>query len=163
PDDEPRWVFSQATVGRVDQLYAGLRDRWMRDHLPAALLTEGPLSLSYWQWIAIPLLAAFCLVPGRFLAWLTARLATIFLVKVPFGRRLLHRLTNPTSAAWALATFVAVAPYLVLTLRAQDFVERAIRALGYLIFFWALVRTVVVVGDEISHADWARSRPSARA
>jgi MscS family membrane protein len=162
PDDEARWVFSQATVSHVDPLYATLNDRWMRDHLPVAMLIEGPLSVSYWQWIAMPLLALLCLGPGRIFTWVCTRLARVFFSRLPWSERLIQRLERPATVAWALAVFTTLTPMLALTLRAQDFLDRGIRALAYLLFFWALLRVVSVVGDEISHGDWARTRPSAR-
>jgi MscS family membrane protein len=162
PDDEARWLFSQATLTRIDGLYGDLPDRWMREHLPAALLASGPLSISWWQWLAMPLLAALCLLPGRLLASLLSGLSRILLPKQPWSARLLQRLERPVATGIALGLFVGLGPYLALTIRAQDVVDRGIRALGYLIFFWALMRVVAVVGDEIAHGDWARTRPSAR-
>jgi MscS family membrane protein len=120
------------------------------------------LSISYWQWLAMPLLALVCLLPGRLFAAVLSALARILVPKLPWSARLLQQLERPVTTGVALALFVAAAPYLALTIRGQDVVDRGIRALGYLIFFWALVRAVVVVGDEIAHGDWARTRPSAR-
>jgi MscS family membrane protein len=161
-DDEARWVFSSATVGHVDAFYATLRDRWMRDHLPAPLLMDGPLSVSWWQWLAIPLLAALCVGPGRLLAWTGGRAARALLGKMPWGAPLVLRLERPTTFGWALALFVSLTPMLALTLRGQDFMNRGTRALAYLIFFWALLRAVVVIGQEIAAGDWARTHPSGR-
>jgi MscS family membrane protein len=161
-EDEPRWVFSQATVLSIDALHSQLKGRWVRDHLPALLLDQGPKSLYYWQWLAVPVLALMCLAVGRLLMSLSGTLARLVTRKRPWGPRLLHRLRRPVTMAWALALFWLLLPYLALTLRAEDLVERLLRALGYLAFFWALVRTVTIAGDEIADAKWATSRPNIR-
>jgi MscS family membrane protein len=93
---------------------------------------------------------------------LSGTLARLVTRKRPWGPRLLHRLRRPVTMAWALALFWLLLPYLALTLRAEDLVERLLRALGYLAFFWALVRTVTIAGDEIADAKWATSRPNIR-
>jgi MscS family membrane protein len=161
-EDEPRWVFSQATVLGIDGLHAALESRWVRDHLPSPLLQPGPWALYYWQWLALPLLAIACCLLGAALATLSGAIARRVLAKSPWGARLVVRLKRPGTMAWALALFWLFLPYLALTLRAEDLVHRLLRALGYLAFFWALVRTVTVAGDEIVLAKWASTRPNVR-
>jgi MscS family membrane protein len=162
PDDEPRWVFSQTTVTAVPALYNSLQDRWIREKLPPALLVHGPLALAYWQWLALPLLAAVCFAAGRVLCFLSGIVAKRLLIGRTWRERLLSGLKAPTTVGWAVGLFAVFAPFLALTLRAEDVVERVLRALAYLAFFWALLRVVTVIGDEIARADWARTRPSAR-
>ena len=162
PEDEPRWVFSQATVLAIDGLHASLKAKWVREHLPAPLLAEGPLSLYYWQWIAIPLLAAACFAVGRLLALLSSGAARRVASKRPWGVRLVQRLVRPITVAWALALFWVFLPYLGLTIRADDLVVRMLRALGWLTFFWVLLRGVSVAGDEIAEARWAAVHPNMR-
>ncbi|MDB4935326.1 MAG: Potassium efflux system KefA protein / Small-conductance mechanosensitive channel [Labilithrix sp.] len=161
-EDEPRWVFSQATLIAIDALHASLKGQWVREHLPAPLLEQGPRALYYWQWLALPVLAMLCIAAGRLLTTLSGILARRVLAKQPWGARLLPRLRRPVTMAWALVLFWALLPYLALTLRAEDLVERLLRALGYLAFFWALVRTVTIAGDEIADAKWATSRRNIR-
>jgi MscS family membrane protein len=161
-DDEARWVFSQTTVTAMPALYGSLRDRWIREHLPPSLLAYGPLSLSYWQWLALPLLAAVGVAAGRILCFLSGVVAKRVLANRSWSERLLAGLKAPTTTGWAIALFSLLTPFLALTLRAEDLVDRGLRALAYLTFFWGLLRVVAVVGDELAHADWARTRPSAR-
>ena len=161
-EDEPRWVFSQTTVSAVPALYGSLRDSWIRERLPPSLLTQGPMALYYWQWLALPLLAGLCFGAGRLLTFLSGLLARRLLAQRPSCDRLLSGLKAPARLGWAIAAFAIAMPFLALTLRAEDLLERGLSALAYLTFFWALLRVVIVVGDEIAHADWARSRPSAR-
>jgi MscS family membrane protein len=162
PEDEPRWVFSQSTLTHVDALYSALQDRWIRDHLPGVVLTQGPMALYYWQWLALPLLAALCLATGRVLSLLSGLVAARILRRHPWGGRLLHAMKQPTTLGWALATFVLLTPHLSLTLRADELIDRGLAALAYLALFWALLRLVGLVGDEVAAAGWARRRPSVR-
>lgn len=161
-EDESRWVFSQATLIAVDTLHASLRSRWVRDHLPSPLLAQGPKSLYYWQWLALPVLALLCAGAGRLLMSASGAIAQRLLAKRPWAVRLLPRLVRPVTMAWALVLFWWALPNLALTLRAEDLVERLLRALGYLAFFWALVRSVTIAGDEIVEAKWASSRRNIR-
>ena len=161
-EDEARWVFSQGTLVAVDGLHAALKGSWIREHLPAPLLAQGPKGLYYWQWIALPVLALLCVAAGRLLMSLSSAIARRVLAKRPWGARLLQRLRRPATMGWALVLFWLVLPYLGLTLRAEDLVQRSLRALGYLAFFWGLVRTVTIAGDEIAEAKWASSRRNIR-
>ena len=162
PEDEPRWVFSQASVLSIDALHASLKGRWVRDHLPAPLLEQGPLSLYYWQWLALPLLAALCMLIGRMAASVSVTITRRLTAKRDWGPRLVHRLRRPAAMGFALGVFWFLMPYLALTLRAEDLVERMLRALGWLAFFWALLRAVTVAGDEIADAKWASERANMR-
>ena len=146
----------------IDTLYASLRGRWIRDHLPAPLLVEGPLALYYWQWLAVPALGLGCLAIGRLAAAMSDAIARPLTRKRRWAEHLIHRMGRPVTLAWALALFWVLLPYLALTLRAEDLVERALRALGYLTFFWALVRAVAIAGDEIAEAKWSSTRPNIR-
>jgi MscS family membrane protein len=161
-DDEPRWVFAQSTVMNIDGLYAALGDAWIRAHLPPPLLQEGPYSVYYWQWLALPILAVVCLALGRLLSWSSGKLAKRVLSGHTWSDRLLTGLKWPTTFGWALLLITITMPFVAFTLRAEDLIERVLKAIAWLTFFWALFRIVAVGGAEIAHGDWARTRPSAR-
>ena len=161
-EDEPRWVFSHSTLVSIDGLHAALKGSWIREHLPAPLIAQGPKGLYYWQWLALPVLALLCVAAGRLLMSLSSAVARRVLSRRQWGARLLQRLRRPVTMAWALVLFWMLLPYLGLTLRAEDVIQRLLHALGYLAFFWALLRTVTIAGDEIAEAKWASSRRNIR-
>lgn len=162
PDDEPRWVFAQSTVSQVDQLYASLHDRWVRERLPRSLLLIGPLKLHYWQWLALPLVTAIAVALGRGLMHASGYVAKKLLPHHPWSERLLRGLRGPVTLGFGLALLALALPWLALTLVAEETVHRVFRAAMYLTFFWALLRGVAVFGDELVISDWARTRPTAR-
>ena len=162
PEDESRWVFSQTTVQAVDPLYASLRGRWIRDRLPAFLLEQGPWSLYFWQWLAIPVLAGIALGIGRILTWMCGKFARALLGRLPWTARILDRLARPVTVGWAIVVFWLLVPDLALTIRAEELMGRILRALAYLAFFWGLLRTVSVAGDELATGEYGEMKPSLR-
>ncbi len=162
PEDEARWVFAQSTVQAVDMLYASLQGQWLREKMPDILKTQGPYALYWWQWLALPVLAVLCLALGRVLTWASAFVARRLTGRLPWAGPVLERLAKPVTLGWALVAFWLAMPFLALTLRAEDLLERLLAALGWLAFFWGLVRAVTVAGDRMMAGDWARTRPSAR-
>jgi MscS family membrane protein len=162
PEDEARWVFSQSTVQHVDSLYEALSDRWVRDHLPSPLLLEGPKALYYWQWISLPVLAFVCWLVGRFLTFISGILASRLLARHSWSGRFLQQIKRPVTFAWGIGAFAVLLPYLALTLRAEELLERLLKSLGWLAFFWVLLRTVTIVGEEIAQAPFAVAKPSVR-
>ncbi len=82
----PRWVFTRATVLRIDDWYDRLEGRWAREHLPASLNARGPRELRWWQWAALPILCALALLFGRVIAALTRRALDRVVGRVPVAR-----------------------------------------------------------------------------
>lgn len=162
PDDEARWVFAQSTVQSVDALYASLQGQWIRERMPLSLRSPGPMALYWWQWVALPVLAALCIAAGRLLTWASAFVARRLTSRLSWSGDVIERIAKPLTLGWALLAFWLAMPYLALTLRAEDLLERSLKALGWLAFFWALLGSVNVAFDRIAAGDWARTRPSAR-
>jgi MscS family membrane protein len=161
PDDDGRWVFSRQTVMHIDDWYDEVDAQWIHARLPAVLQRTGPKSLLYWQWLAIPFLALVAALLGRAAGWAAGKIVRRLIKNLPWGGTAIDRLHSPARMAWALVFFDALLPYLYLDLRATAVMARLLSALGYLCFFWALVRTVGIFGDAISKAAWAEGRPSA--
>lgn len=151
-----RWMFSAATVSRVNTWYDRLGDRWIRDHLPDALLRPGPRELLWWQWGALPVLFLVALVVGRALGWGTRRLLEMVFkrTRTQWDDVLLNRMAGPLTLVWGIAACYVLLPWLSLYEPAEMFVERVLRAAFYVSFFWALLRTVDVAADFLNGSTW---------
>jgi MscS family membrane protein len=159
-----RWLFSRATVKRIDAWYARLDGVWMDEHLPARLLRPGPRGLLYWQWLALPILLLCAWLLGSLLGRLTRRLLARIAARTAtrWDDELLARIGGPLTLAWALALAYLFLPWLGLFQPAQDFVHRILRGGFFVVFFWALARAVDVVRYVLSGAAWTKEHPAAR-
>ncbi len=163
PEDEPRWLFSQATVIAIDSLHASLKARWVREHFPPVLLLEGPKSLYYWQWNrAAP--ARRGMSRGRARARGALELGRAFV-----SRRGGRGRCGSSSASFAPRRWHGRSPRSGCSCPTSG--SRCARKTssfaccvrwGGSRFFWALLRSVSVAGDEIAEADWAAERHNIR-
>ena len=162
--DETQWLFTRATVNRIDGWYEGLQHHWLLDHLPAPLLRPGPGELLYWQWLALPALVLVSWALGFALSRLTrrgfARLAAGTATR--WDDEVLARVSGPLTLAWMLGAVRVLVPWLGLYPPAQGVVDRVLRAAFFVVFFWALARSVDVVHRVIAASAWTRSHPAAR-
>jgi MscS family membrane protein len=162
--DDVRWLFTRATVNRIDGWYETLQHHWLLEYLPAPLLRPGPGDLLYWQWLALPLLVLVSWALGFALSRLTRR----GLARLAAGTanhwddEVLARVTGPLTLAWMLGAVHVLVPWLGLYAPAQDVVDRVLRAAFFVVFFWALVRSVDVVHRVIAASAWTRDHPAAR-
>ena len=162
---EVPWRFSRATVQRIPSWYATLPDRWMLEHLPAALLRPGPLELLWWQWLALPVLLLLASMAGWLLsrvlraafARLAARTATTW------DDVVFQRLGAPLTAALTLLAFAAALPWLSLYAPARQTALRVVRVGGYVILFWSLWRLVDIGRQLLARSAWAHASRSSRA
>jgi MscS family membrane protein len=162
--DGIRWVFSRSTVERIPDWYSRLRDRWLQDYLPEALLRPGPQELVGWQWIALPLLFGVALVVGKLLGYATRRLLGRIAkgAKVGWDRSFLARLSAPLTFAWALVAVSLALPVVGLYPPAEAFMERIVRA-GFLIaLFWAANRGIDAISERALDLPGAKGNPAAR-
>jgi MscS family membrane protein len=158
------WRFSRATVASIEGWYEGLADRWIIEHLPAALLRPGPFELLWWQWLAVPALLAVSLLIG-----LTAsRVARAILARFAGRTRtrwddaVVRRLGGPLTALLTIVAIALLLPVLALYQPAEAASFRLVRAGFLLVFFWALWRLVDVGRDVLTATPWARHAPSSR-
>jgi MscS family membrane protein len=158
------WLFTRATVERIDSWYADLEHRWLLEHLPAPLLRPGPRDLLYWQWLALPvlLLVAWILgsLLGRLTRFLLARAAARTATR--WDNEILARIAGPLTLAWALAVVSALVQWLGLYQPAQESADRVLRAAFFVVFFWALARSVDVARQIIAGSSWASDHPASR-
>ncbi len=156
-----RWVFSRATVGRIDGWYGELDERWMFEHLPEPLLRAGPRGLLYWQWLALLPLAFLAWLGGRALAWLTRRLLKPFVMRTAatWDNEALERLGGPLVLGWALAIAHALLPLLTLYPAAAVFLWHVERAGWILVVFWLALRSLDVARLVLAEHGWAQAHP----
>jgi len=158
---EPRWVFSLATVARIDTWYAQLENYWLLANLPPALLAPGPRGISWWQWIALPLLLGVAVLVG----WLLARGLRWALVRMiqAADATLLSRFTRPLTVLWTLGIVYVTLPLLGVHLRVETFVNNGLRITFLLVVFWVLASLLDIFSSVIMRSGWAEGHPSGRA
>jgi len=157
------WVFTRATVDKIDVWYGLLNERWLIEALPEPLLRPGPFDILYWQYLALPLLVLVSWVVGRLLGYVTRKLIGKMVARSAsrWDDTLLRRIRPPLTLAWGLAAFAIIVPRLGLYEPARDTVQKVIRA-GFLIaLFWSALRTVDVAKNHVIDAS-APGRASAR-
>jgi MscS family membrane protein len=163
--DPARWVFTHATVQRIDAWYGAIELRWLLERVPDPLLKTGPHQVPRWQWLAMIAVG----VAAALLGWALSR-ATIASLR-PIARRtqaqwddaLLDGLRGPLSVGWMLVLWALVVPWLGLFRAAEDFIHQLVRGGLLAVFFWTLARSVEVAGQLLLHSAWARDRPSSQA
>ncbi len=112
--------------------------------LPEPLLRHGPLGLSWWQWLAIPLVAALAIAAGKLAGYLSRKVLTRLVnrTETHWDDRLVERLAAPLTALWALAAGYLLKLPLGLSVAAQGSVDRALRIATVVVFFWAGLRAI---------------------
>jgi MscS family membrane protein len=159
------WVFTQATVKRVDAWYGAIELRWLLERVPDPLLKAGPRQVPRWQWLAMIAIGAAAAVLG----WALSR-ATVAVLR-PLTHRtqakwddaLLDGLRGPFAVGWMLVLWRLVTPWLGLFRAAEDFIHQLVRGGLLAVFFWTLARSVEVTGQLLLHSAWAIERPSVHA
>jgi MscS family membrane protein len=121
--------------------------------------------VSYWRWIALPLLLLSAWLLGILLSRLTRRLLGRLAARTAtrWDDELLTRIGSPLTLAWSLALVYLALPWLGLYKPAEDFVHRILHAGFVLVFFWTLARTVDVARQVLVGASWTNNHPGARA
>jgi MscS family membrane protein len=159
-DDGPevRWVFSNATVSRIDFWYAGLSDRWIRENAPEFLLRTGPRDMLWWQWIAAVALGGLSMLGGRLFAGPVGYfLRRIFSkTKTPWDNALLGRAKPPLALLLGVGLAFLLLPWLDLYEPGRVFMGSALRAIALIALFWALWRSVDVGVTALNASAWSQ-------
>lgn len=158
-----QWIFSRATVQRIDPWYRALGDRWLQEHLPAVLLRPGPRELLWWQWLAFPLVLVLSWTLGRILAWVTRVVLERALARTRLHHAMLHQLGGPLTLAWTLAASYALLPSLALYAPAAAFAEGLLGAGAVVALSWAFWKGVDALGRGLRLSWVGRNNPSAQA
>ena len=152
-----RWVFSQATVGHIDEWFDNLGAPLLRERLPQTLMRDGPLNVYYWQWIglalAIPVVLLLAWGLGAVLRNLLGRIARRTVTD--WDDLLLDHLRGPFRL-WAAS--LAIGPLLSLlelNARVDGFFTSLTRGLVLLAIFWGLLRIIRLVQDRVATTAWA--------
>ncbi len=152
-----RWVFSQATVGSIDDWFDNLGAPWLRERLPRTLTGVGPFNVYYWQWIglalAIPVVLVLAWGLGAALRNLLGRIARHTVTD--WDDLLLEQLRGPFRL-WAAS--IAIGPLLSLldlNARVDGFFTSLTRGLVLLSIFWGLLRIIRLAQDRVANAAWA--------
>jgi MscS family membrane protein len=161
---EPAWVFSAATVRRINDWYAALPDHWMRDRMPSVLQQPGPYGIERWQWLMLLLLVP----PAIAVGWLFGRL-TIFALRRVVRRtqtaiddRIVERANGPMNAMWGVVSYRVLVEFIGLSLFATAAVGTVARAFVAVLAVWWLVRLTYVFEAEIPASHWSQERPEMR-
>jgi MscS family membrane protein len=159
-----QWAFSRQTVSRIDGWYDALPDRWIRDSLPEWLQRHGPWGVTWWQWLALPALAALAFAAGRVLAGVTTRLLHRLFRRTPtqWDERLLAETAPALRLLFSVAAAVLLLPSLGLRPAAHAFVRSLLGGVATVGAFWALWRAVDVWARFLNERPWAADNPSAR-
>ncbi|WP_437604086.1 mechanosensitive ion channel family protein [Sorangium sp. So ce590] len=162
--DGVRWLFSRATVDRVDEWYARLEDRWLRDHLPPVLLRAGPRELLWWQWLALPVLALAAWLVGAVLSFLLRALLRRLVVRTgsAIDDALLEGTRGPLTFAAALLAIAVALPWFGLYQPAEAFLDKVLRAGVFVAVFWFALCAIDAVGGRLLAAPATRDNPAAR-
>lgn len=163
-EGEYAWRFTRSTVQRVDAWYARLPHGWLNDNLPTVLTRAGPLNILWWQWLALPILIALSGFLGWFFAERTRRVLER-LAKRSAARwddEVLTRISGPLILGWMLLLLRLSLPWLGLNAGAEELSHRWTRGGFFVVFFWALFRTVDVGRDLIARSSWGLTHSASR-
>jgi MscS family membrane protein len=160
----PRWSFSRQTVSRIDGWYDALPDARVRDFVPQRLQRYGPWDVMWWQWLALPLVAALALVAGRIFGSVTTRLLRRLFRRTPtqWDERLLEQTSPALTLLWTVAAAALVMPWLGLRPGAHAFVRALLGGVATVGAFWVAWRAVDVWAQFLHERPWAADNPSAR-
>jgi MscS family membrane protein len=130
--------------------------------MPAILQGVGPYGLAWWQWLALPALAALALGFGRLLGAATRGILarTFRRTRVTWDEHLLQRVTPAVNVLWATVLFHAGLPWLELPQRGYVAVSALVTAVFVVAVYWALWRSVDVFVELTTTRTW--SDPSAK-
>ncbi len=157
---EPRWVFSAPTIRRMDALYDGLGDNWIRELFPDALRRSGPLRVQWWQWLAlllaVPVVILLGVVLERFLMLLLR--AIVRNTAPSWDNDLVEGLRAPLLLACTAIFVGPVINRIGLNASVQGFLGDLIKAMVTAALFWTVLRALDVVQRRVIASAWAGQR-----
>ena len=141
-------------------------ERFVAEHLPAALQQIGPRGLFYWQWLALPLLGLVAWGAGA----VAGRVVEGFLGRVVkrtdarWDDALVDRLHGPITLLTSAIVAMAIEPMLRLAEAPDRLLDRTLKTLAFVAFFWGLFRVVDIIGELLlQNSAWAQANPASKA
>lgn len=157
-----RWVFSPATVARIDAWYERLEDHFVLETLPESLLSHGPLGLAYWQWLALPFLLILSGLGGIALSVMLRPVLRKLLHKHELWLAMIERQRGPLWLLFGALFSRLILPLLYLT----PAVEQPFRAVTHIAIevsiCWIAWRIADVLTTRARLLEWIESRPGLR-
>jgi MscS family membrane protein len=137
---------------------------WLQEHLPAPLLTFGPLDVLWWQWIALVLALPMAALVGWLLASPTQAVMKRVVARTPtpFDDDVVAASRGPLVLFWG----VAVSRVFLWWIGLPEPVESAIHALQraalVIAIFWIVFRAIKAMQDALPTSAWASRHPALR-
>lgn len=133
--------------------------------LPEPLAKEGPFEVLWWQWIGLLLLLPIAWALCRLLSWLTLSAVgrVVKHTSAQWDDELLERQRGPVRLAWGIAAVYVLLPFLQLAPDATLAVRVAMKSGLFVVFFWALLRSVDTLRHILVMAPALKDRPAALA
>lgn len=162
--DARRWVFSQATVAAVDELFGDLPDSWIRERLPQPLRTPGPLDIQLWQWIALGVLIPLSVILGLLLERPTRAVLkrVVANTSTSLDDKLVRSARGPIILLWSVFVSRMALGWLALPAGAAAFIVKFQNALAITAIFWIVLRAISVLQDHLPQEEWTAKHPSLR-
>jgi MscS family membrane protein len=157
-----RWLFAYDTVKHIDHLFSEIDENWTRRFFPQLLTRRGPQKFEYWQWMAVPFILGAAWLVGLLARPFARRLISLAAAKRPAVATSAKRLAPSVGFVVSIGSAHLLFAQLHLYEPAQDFVDRWLLALFWLVVFHTIWRVARTVLDVVGGSEWAAHRPSAR-
>lgn len=136
----------------------------LSDHLPAPLLTDGPLGLEVWQWLAlvglIPASLGIGLLLERPTRWLLKRVA--LKTRNEYDDALMRASQGPIILLWAALASRVLLLWVELPSKTATIIGGSGRLVVILALAWLLMRIIRVLQFGLPGTQWAVTRPALR-
>ena len=159
-----RWVFSAATVARIDSLYEALPDYWARETLPEALLRRGPLDIRWWQWLALLTLIPLAGLVGLLIAAPTQTVLRRMVAntEADLDDAIISASRGPITLLFGVMISWLLLDWVALPGPAQAFVVSLQRAISVVALFWIVLRGITVLRNKLPESKWGTLHPTMR-
>lgn len=144
----PVWLFSRATVAKINPLYQAYGPGWAGDYLPPLFFNVQFFSIQLWQWIG--------LIIGLILAFIFGRIAAYFLRKAllkaarftswDWDDELVSATRGPLTTLLACFGFIIALGFLALPDQPEKLVYGIIKVVAILSTGWFITRAFDVAG-----------------